>query len=175
MNFKDMNLQSNLEVQTIRIIDDLKLEVRDYLPIAEKTQFIQFVVNGALDENTGCFSPVRTYVYFAIALCKWYGNIEFDEEDLKNIEHTFDTLYTNLVIENISDAIDPIELNLTKKLVNDTIDDISRYNSSAAGIVRFMSTDAGNLDNQIGDILEKIKNREGLETLDDIKAVVGKD
>mgnify|MGYP006926996284 FL=1 len=62
-----------------------------------------------------------------------------------------------------------------KSLVNDTINDIARYNSSAAGIIQSMSNNAGGLDSQITDILEKIKNGEGMETLSVIKDVVGKD
>lgn len=60
-------------------------------------------------------------------------------------------------------------------LVKDTIKDIARYNSSAAGIIQMMNQNAGGLNEQITDMLNKIKNGENLETLSVIKDVVGTD
>lgn len=174
MNFTDMNLIPQISEREITIGNN-KLNVKSYLAIDDKANFIEFIVNGALDDNTGCFSPLRVEVYYGIALCRWYADIMFTEEDLQNISTVYDILETNHVIDYIESCIEGTELNFIQDLVKETIADISRYNSSAAGIIQMMSTNASGLDGQLNEILASIKNSEGLEQLSAIKDVVGKD
>lgn len=173
--FNTLGIQPNIKVNTIDFNDMMVIEVCDYLPISEKTRLLQFVVNGALDETTGTFSPLRTEVYFAIAICRWYAGITFTEEDLVNVSEVYDALETNGLINAIMDAIPSEEMEFISSLVEETTRDIARYNSSAAGIIQSMSSDASGLEAQINKILGEIKNGEGLEQLAVIKDVVGKD
>lgn len=171
--FNQLNIQPCIETQCI-YCGDTAIEVQSYLPIDDKTKLLQFVVNGALDEITGTFSPLRVEVYFAIAVCRWYAGISFTEEDMVNVAQVYDALDTNGLIEDILDAIPEGELVFIKNLVEETVADIARYNTSAAGIIQSMSNSATGLDEQITTILEQIKNGEGLEQLSVIKDVVGK-
>lgn len=175
MKFTDLELVPNIKESTVTIAEGKELTVKNYLPIADKIRFLEFVVTNALDETTGCFSPVRTEIYYAIAVCRWYAGMEFTEEDLANVTTVYDVLDTNNIINMILSKIDERDSEFMRSLVEDTVTDIARYNNSAAGIIQMMSANAGGLDTQISDILEKIKNGEGLEQLSVIKDVVGKD
>ena len=135
----------------------------------DKAQLVDYVINSALDENTGCFSPIRLETYFAIALIKFYSNISFTDKQLSEITKTYDLLESNGVTEKIINAIPSSEYKFLNMAVNDTAADIARYNNSFAGMMAAMSTDATNLDSQVTDLLEKIRNREGLEVLSAIK------
>ncbi len=174
MKFTELGLTPKIDEKTL-MLGDLELHIKKYLPVDDKANFIQFIVDSSLDDNTGCFSPLRVEVYFSIALCRWYAGIEFDIEDLTHVSTVYDTLETNDITRAIIHSIPDEELEFLQELVQETIADISRYNSSAAGIIKTASLDANGLDNQITDLLEKIKNGEGLETLDAIKNVVGTD
>lgn len=176
MTFKDLELEPKVEYTEVKVGDGKILKVADYLPIVDKGNFITFIVDLSLDDTTGCFSPVRVETYFAIALCRWYAGLSFDEEDVHdNIAKTYDILETNGVIDAIRSAIPQEELCFMEDLVKDTIKDIARYNNSAAGIIQMMNQNAGGLNEQITDMLNKIKNGENLETLSVIKDVVGTD
>ena len=175
MTFTKLGLKAKKITTNCQLNDDITLEIRNYLPIDEKSEFIQFIVNHALDQTTGCFSPVRVEVYFSIAVCKWYANIAFTDKQMADISKTYDLLEENGVIDEIMSYIPKDEIEFMRDLANDTIDDIARYNSSAAGIIEAMTANAGGLDTQITEILNKIKNEENLETLAVIKDVVGKD
>lgn len=175
VTFSKLGLKAKKETTSLKLTDDVILEIRDYLPIDEKSEFIQFIVNHALDQMTGCFSPVRVEVYFSVAVCKWYANIAFTDKQMMDISKTYDLLEENGVIDQIISTIPEDEIEFMKELVNDTVNDITRYNSSAAGIIQAMTTNASGLDTQITEILDKIKNGENLETLAVIKDVVGKD
>lgn len=175
MTFTKLGLKAKKVAASCQINDNISLEIRQYLPIDEKANLIQFIVNHALDQMTGCFSPVRVEVYFSIAVCKWYAGITFTDKQMVEVSKTYDLLEENGVIDKIISVIPENEINFMNELVNDTIDDIARYNSSAAGIIQAMSANAGGLDNQITEILDKVKNGENMETLSVIKDVVGKD
>lgn len=173
--FTKLGLKAKKVATSCQINDNISLEIRQYLPIDEKANLIQFIVNHALDQMTGCFSPVRVEVYFSIAVCKWYAGITFTDKQMAEVSKTYDLLEENGVIDKIISVIPENEINFMNELVNDTIDDIARYNSSAAGIIQAMSANADGLDNQITEILDKVKNGENMETLSVIKDVVGKD
>lgn len=173
--FTKLGLKAKKVATSCQINDNISLEIRQYLPIDEKANLIQFIVNHALDQMTGCFSPVRVEVYFSIAVCKWYAGITFTDKQMAEVSKTYDLLEENGVIDKIISVIPENEINFMNELVNDTIDDIARYNSSAAGIIQAVSANADGLDNQITEILDKVKNGENMETLSVIKDVVGKD
>lgn len=176
ITFKDLGLEPKIKYTEVKIGEDKILSVVNYLPIVDKGNFITFVADLSIDETTGCFSPVRVETYFTIAMCRWYGGISFEPEDVhENIAKTYDALETNGVIDAIRSAIPADELSFIEDLVKDTISDIARYNSSAAGIIQMMNKDASGLDTYITDMLNKIKNGENLEALSVIKDVVGKD
>lgn len=184
MTFSKLVSEGNLEFKVekkplYRIGDEEKkepfLEIAQYLPIDEKIKLIEFIVNGAIDETTGTFSPIRVEVFYGIAICKWYADIKFSEKQLQDIGHTYDILESNNIIGMILSAIPKDENVFIRSLVNDTISDISRYNSSAAGIIQAMSGNAGDLEEQISTILKDIQDGKGLEQLKVIKDVVGND
>lgn len=174
ITFSKLGLKRKNALETVKV-GEVEISVRQYLPIDDKTKFIQFVVDNALDENTGCFSPVRVEVYFSIAVCKWYANMSFTDKQMKDIGKTYDLLEENNIIDLITGAIDKNEIQFMNELINDTIRDIARYNSSAAGIIQSMNSSASSLDKEITNILEKIKKGEGLEQLAAIKDAVGPD
>lgn len=174
ITFQDLKLQTKIKETNFKFKDN-EITVRNYLPIHEKVEFIQFVVANSLDEITGCFSPVRTEIYYGIGLCRYYAGIEFSVEDIKNIESTFDALDSTGLIGEIENWIPEEESNFIRGLIDETIQDIARYNSSAAGIINAMSANSTELNETITSTLDAIKNKEGLELLDQIKNVVGND
>ena len=169
MNYSDLGLNIEYKKIEVELIEDKKLEVLTYLPIREKTEMLQFIVNSVIDPKTGCASPIRTEIYFSIAVCHWYGGIDFSNEDMANIGEVYDTLELNKVIQTIIDYVPYDEINFMRDLAEETIADVARYNSSAAGIVQNMVDSSGSLDKQLSDIIQKVQSKEGLELLDMIK------
>lgn len=173
--FSDLGLELNESYSYIKC-NDIDISVIQYLPIEEKIQLIQYVVGAALDENTGCFSPVRVEVYFGLAICSWYTDIEIDK--LEDTSKCYDLLDSSGLLSSILNAIPQEELEFISDLVEQTISDICRYNNSAMGIINSItanSSQADELINQIKEIMSKTDNKEGLELLSVIKDAVGTD
>jgi hypothetical protein len=158
----------------IKIDDTTSLEVRAYLPTKEKEELLNFIVTSAIDEETACFSPLRVNAYFTIAICKWYASIEITDKDLEDAGHVYDTLETSGIAEMVKNAIPDGEYNFIESLVEDTVADISRYYTSAAGLIELMSRNAAGLGIKIDDILNKTTSEKGQKSVEFLKDVVEK-
>lgn len=151
------------------------IKVKQYLPVQGKIDLINFVVDGALDERTGCFSPIRTEVFFIVGMCRWYTDIEFDFTDANSLMSAYDILCSTGLGSRILGSINENEFDLIRDMINETTKDIARYNSSAAGIIQMASQNTDALDGQLSEILGKVKDGENLDVLSVIKDMVGKD
>lgn len=149
------------------------LNVLQYLPIQGKANLLQYVISSAIDDNTGCFSPIRVNVYYCIGVMRSYCGMHFDED--ADVLEAYDILESRGIIDNVMQAIPEEERGYMETLVNDTIEDITRYNTSLSGMIQGMADKTDGLDEQLKDILNKVKNKEGLELLGEIKNVVGTD
>ena len=169
MNYSDLGLNIEIKEVEVEVAGGKKLNVLTYLPMKDKTEMLQFIVNNVIDPKTGCASPIRMEIYFSIAMCHWYGRIDFSNEDMAKISDVYDALEVNKVIQTIIDYVPYDEINFMRDLAEETVADIARYNSSAAGIIQSMADSSGSLDEQLSDIIKKVQSREGLEMLDMIK------
>lgn len=175
-DIKDVGYELDVNYSTIKLDsgdgESYEVEVKHYLPIDDKGKLVNQVINGALDTNTGCFSPLRLNVYFDIAVVEYYCGIELGG---CSIPEAYDILESTGIMSKVLAEIPEEERNFIQSLVDETAQDIARYNNSFAGMVSNISSDASELDSNLQDILEKIKNKEGLEVLSEIKNVVGTD
>ena len=153
-------------------INGIEVPVKGYLTQQEKADLVAFVLENAIDDR-GCFSPIRVETFWGIALVKWYGGISFTDKQIFDAAKTYDILETNGVIDDICDIIPTDEFDFLKDMLNETKDDIARYNNSFAGMIAAAAGSASAMDNELTKILEKVKNKEGLEQLESIKSIVG--
>lgn len=162
--FSKLNLKLNKEVKNVQIGDNI-IEVVQYLPQATKAELVEFVLLNALDERTGCFSPIRLETFFAIAVMKFYTNLTFTDKQLSDIVKLYDLLEYNGVVSQVMEAIPEEELAFINSAVNDTAVDIARYNNSFAGLLSNISDKNNKIDDQFTAIMEKLKDSEGLQEL----------
>jgi len=162
MKYSELNLRElEVEKTSIKLNSGVDLDVRTYLPIDDKADLISWAIEMALDDKTGCISPIRFEVCFAVAVVKWYADIEID--DNITLSAIYDTFEFNEVINQVMGAIPIAEIDFLRDLAKDTAEDIVRYNNSFAGTMSLVSGDASNLDAQLSNIFGQIKNSEGLE------------
>lgn len=176
MKYSELNLREpEVENRTIKLNSGVDLEVRAYLPIDEKASLITWATTLALDDETGCISPVRFEVCFALGVVKWYAGIEFD--DNVSLSDIYDMFEQNDVINQVMGAIPVDEIDFVRDLAKDTAEDLVRYNNSFAGMLSLTSknTDMSEFSQQVSEIVNQIKNGEELKQLAVIKDVVGTD
>lgn len=176
MNFKDLGIVVEPDAAETTFNGET-ISVWNWLPTAAKIEFIQFVVGHAMNPDHGTFSPVITSVFETIAYIKYFTNIEIDDEDLDNPGELADKIiHSGLLkaVESVVESYDKhewIDISLT---LDETIHNIECYNASFAGTMSAMSGNATELGNQLDSIMEKIKNKEGIEELSAIREFMDK-
>lgn len=174
IKFEDLGLHLNdnvVDIEWRNGEENIIISVRQYLPVEEKTELIQYVIGAALDDRTGCFSPLRLEIYFSLGVCSKYTDIEI--EQLADTGTTYDLLDSSGLMSRIMGNIPKEELNFMRELVMETANDIARYNNSAVGIIQSMNNSAGDLDNQLSEILKNIHDDDAVKLLEHFKDMVG--
>lgn len=159
------------EIKTVKI-NDIEVEVKQYLPIEEKLQLITNALNGAVD-SMSFLNPVKLDVYTNLEIVYNYTNLTFTEKQKEDPQKLFDLLEENDVFLNVIHNMDPDEYRSLVGWIQDTADAYIKYKDSALGIVEAISSDYSNLNLETSEIQKKIADPENLTLLKDVMTKLG--
>ena len=164
--FSKLNLKKIDKVQVVTI-NGLEIEVKQYLPVAEKLELIANVLNNSADDNNFA-KPVKTYVLSHLEIIYAYTNLSFTDKQKEDPAKLYDILETNGIIDSIILAMPPSEYDNLIEDITSTIDAYYKYKNSALGILEAATTDYKNLDLEASDIQKKIADPDNLTLLKDV-------
>ena len=164
--FTKLNLKKIDKVQVVTI-NGLEVEVKQYLPVAEKLELIANVLNNSADDNNFA-NPVKTYVLSHLEIIYAYTNLSFTDKQKEDPAKLYDILETNGIIDSIILAMPPSEYDNLIEDITSTIDAYYKYKNSALGILEAATTDYKNLDLEASDIQKKIADPDNLTLLKDV-------
>lgn len=167
-SFSSLKLKTNETNKKVNVGEN-EITVAQYLPLAKKVELIEFVIENSIDEANFTFSPIRFETYFALGLVKYYTDITFTEKQLfDNVTKTYDVFESNGLFYNIFQVIPDNEINFIEECLRKTKRDITTYNNSLAGMLNNISQHTDDKINSTSALLEQLKNKEGLEFLNEI-------
>lgn len=169
--FSKLNLKKIDKVQVVTI-NGLEIEVKQYLPVAEKLELIANVLNNSADDNNFA-NPVKTYVLSHLEIIYAYTNLSFTDKQKEDPAKLYDILDTNGIIDSIILAIPPSEYDNLIEDITSTINAYYKYKNSALGILEAATTDYKNLDLEASDIQKKIADPDNLTLLKDVITRLG--
>lgn len=169
--FSKLNLKKIDKVQVVTI-NGLEIEVKQYLPVAEKLELIANVLNNSADDNNFA-NPVKTYILSHLEIIYAYTNLSFTDKQKEDPAKLYDILETNGIIDSIILALPPSEYDNLIEDITSTIDAYYKYKNSALGILEAATTDYKNLDLEASDIQKKIADPDNLMLLKDVITKLG--
>ena len=169
--FSKLNLKKIDKVQVVTI-NGLEVEVKQYLPVAEKLELIANVLNNSADDNNFA-NPVKTYVLSHLEIIYAYTNLSFTDKQKEDPAKLYDILDTNGIIDSIILALPPSEYDNLIEDITSTIDAYYKYKNSALGILEAATTDYKNLDLEASNIQKKIADPDNLTLLKDVITKLG--
>ena len=144
--FSKLGLKLQDEIKTLEYGEQI-IEIKQYLPLDEKTALISRVINECWDEEAKFYNPCKYKVLINFEMIKTYTNIAFTEKQEKeNFSKTYDLLDANSLINNILNLIPIEEQNFIKCGVIDGIQSIYEYDHSIFGIIEAIKEDYDNLN-----------------------------
>lgn len=169
--FSKLKLVKKDDVKTITI-NDIEIEVKQYLPVSEKINIVTNVLNNSQSENNFA-NPIHVEVYSNLEIIYAYTNLNFTDKQKETPDKLYDLLEQNGVINAVIEAIPQLEYELLIDWIKETIESYYTYRNSALGILDQISTDYSNLKYDATEIQEKIADPNNLTLLKDIVTKLG--
>lgn len=152
--------------------EEIKYEVKYYLPFAEKLDLVSRIINQSIDNN-GFYNPMRVKLYMTLEIVYAYTNLSFTDKMKEDPFKLYDILISTGIFKQIIDAICENDWKEIQENTWATIKNIYDYNNSAMGILDSLKADYNLLDLDATAIQEKINNPENLELLREIITKLG--
>lgn len=169
--FSKLKLTKKEDIKTITI-NEIEIDVKQYLPIAEKLNLIANVLNNSADENN-FENPVKVDVIGHLEIIYAYTNLSFTEKQKEDVSKLYDLLENNGVIDKIVNAIPEEEYNYIIDSIEEVIASYYKQQNSALGIMERISADYKDMDFNATQIQEKIADPNNLTLLKTVMNELG--
>lgn len=163
------------ELNKVQIVEynDQTIEVKQYLPIAEKSELITRVLNNSVDENTGYYNLLKLDMNLGLEIVYAYSNISFTEKQKEDPMKLYDMLNASKVLNLIIGLVPDGEFYYLNKTTHEMANNIVSYRNSVMGIMEAISTDYSNLDLDATDIQKKLNDPDNMALLKDVLTKLG--
>ena len=154
--------------------NDQVIEIKEYLPIEEKSKLIEKIVNQSLDDNNFA-NPLRIYVNTVLEVIFAYTNINFTDKQKEDKQVLYDLLVSSKLWENIRKLMieNTIELQEIEVAVREIINEVYKYKTSALGILQAVTADYSNLELDAEKLKGQIADKDNLKLLNDVMEKLG--
>lgn len=183
--FTKLGLSVNKEVKSLEWNGQV-IEVKQYLPIADKLQLISDVINNSVDDN-GYYNNARVDIYLTIGIIEAYTNINFTEKQKEDVFGLYDKLVSSGLCKQLrGDALADFdesdrelvfipyeEWGIIEQWTYTIIKNIYKYKDSIMGILDTIQTDYSNLNLDSETIRQNLGNPENLQLLRDTLTKLG--
>lgn len=160
------------KVQTVEY-NDQTIEVKQYLPIVEKSELITRVLNNSVDENTGYYNLLKLDMNLGLEIVYAYSNISFTEKQKEDPMKLYDMLNASKVLNLIIGLVPDGEFYYLNKTTHEMANNIVTYRNSAMGIMEAISADYSNLNLDATDIQKKLNDPDNMALLKDVLTELG--
>ena len=164
LSFTKLNKIKSLPVVEISI-DDQKVLVEQYLPLEEKVNLITSVIEQSGNGEEGFFNIVKLEAYYIIEMIRAYTNISFTEKQLEDTTKLYDAIRLNDIWAAVADAIPGAEREYIWSNIMTLAREITTYNNSVLGVLKVISSDRDNLNFDVQELMNNIKDPEALSLL----------
>ena len=167
-----INKEELNKVQTVEY-NGQTIEVKQYLPVIEKSELITRVLNNSVDENNGYYNLLKMDMYLALEIVYVYSNISFTEKQKEDPMKLYDMLNASRVLNLIIGLVPEGEFYYLNKTVHEMANNIVAYRNSAMGIMERITTDYSNLDLDASAIQKELADPNNMTLLKDILTKLG--
>ena len=126
--------------------NEQKIEVTKYLPIDEKVDLIQKIVNNALSDEENFINPCKVNVYLYVEMVLAYSNITLTDTQRKDLNKIYDGFCGSGFMWAFRAHMSDREWTYIENSVWEILDNIVKYRNSAMGILDTVSQDYKDLD-----------------------------
>lgn len=159
VTFASLKLKTNEDIKTF-IFNDKEIEVKQYLPAADKNSILELAMQKA-DETT-VINTFALDALFHLFIVMKYTNITFTDTQKEDLLKLYDICESNGLIQKVIEVIPEEEYNTLRDNLIDMLDNYNKYRNSARALVEqfsmFAPQQAENIAEKLKDLdVEKVK------------------
>ena len=174
ISFNKLNCsKANIEAVKTITINEQQIEVKQYLPMKEKGEMINTIVDHLMMTNQVSFiNPIAIEVFLNYEIINYYTNINFTDKQREDLFKIYDLLESNGIFDQIVGAIPETEYSFIYDTLLETLKALYEYKNSAAGIIESISNSYNNtnidldaIKEKVGELANETELKELIETL----------
>ena len=154
MLFKDMKITPNEVVKEVQIGDNIKFNVKQYLPAEDKNAILEIAMQTA-DQGT-ILNTFALDAIFHTYLVFMYTDIEFSDEEKEDLFNLYDILEENNIIDAVVAAIPKEEYQDLKDYLLEMVENYLTYRNSARALVEQFSMFAPQVAGNLAEVSKNI-------------------
>ena len=155
------------EVKTIEYAPEVKIEVRQYLPLQKKLEVLTNIINASTDDN-GFYNSAKIDFNQTLEIIFAYTNIKFTDKQKEDPMKLYDSFYSSGLVEKIFELIPESELNWFDKHIRISIDKIYEYRNSIYGILDALRNDYDGINLDVESIRENLAKDDNMSFLKEV-------
>lgn len=152
--------------------EEIKYEVKHYLPFKEKLELVSNIINKSIDDN-GFYNPMRVKMNMVLEVTYAYTNLSFTEKMREDPFKLYDILVSTGIFADIVNVIREKDWTEIQDSVWATIKNIYEYRNSVMGILENISSDYSGLSLEAAEIQKQLNEGNGVEFLKEVMAKLG--
>ena len=164
--FSKLSKVKNLPSKTVSF-DGNDIEFEQYLPLEEKINLIQAVIELAGDE-VGFFNIVKLEAFYRVMMIKKYTNISFTEKQMEDIPKLYDLITLNGVWDFVEENIPQKEREYVWSNILELAERITSFNHSALGIIKSIQTSSALNEEGLSQLINELQNNENFQMVKEL-------
>ena len=167
-----INNQVTKLTYTNRAGEDIAYEVKHYLPLEEKINLIERIVNFSVDDN-GFYNPVKVKLFTVVEVLYAYTNLTFTDKMQEDPFKLYDIVISTGIFNDIVQVIADRDWKEIQENVWTIIDNIYKYRNSAMGLLSFVASDYSAVEMDANKIQAMLADSDNLALLKDVVSKLG--
>jgi hypothetical protein len=152
--------------------EEIKYEVKHYLPLKEKLELVSNIINKSVDDN-GFYNPMRVKMNMVLEVTYAYTNLSFTEKMKEDPFKLYDILISTGIFADIINVINERDWVEIQDSVRSTIKNIYDYRNSVMGILESVKEDYSNLNLDASEIQKKLADPDNMSLLKEVLDKLG--
>ena len=152
--------------------EEIKYEVKHYLPFKEKLELVSNIINKSIDDN-GFYNPMRVKMNMVLEVTYAYTNLSFTEKMKEDPFKLYDILVSTGIFADIINVIREKDWVEIQDNVWATIKNIYDYRNSVMGILETVSANYSDLKLDISELQKDLAESKDLSFLKDVMSKLG--
>ena len=153
--------------------NEQKIEIIQYLPVDEKVNLIERIVNNALSIEEKFINPCKVNVYLYVEMILAYSNITLTDTQKKDLNKIYDGFCGSGFIWAFRAHMSDKEWAYIENSVWEILDNLIKYRNSAVGVLDTISQDYKTLDLDAIKIQQEIGDNDNINLLRNVLDKLG--